>query len=122
MATIRTFFKRTVGQTSSDNNHLNPASPADSPSDTTSTTTTNGHIHKSTNDGSNNSSATGVLVNHNDDSLRHPLLNNSSINRPRRFLFGLIHHPTKTDTQLEQVSDEDICLLDKKLPKELVLR
>lgn len=122
MAAIRTFLKRTVGQNSPTNNHLNTGSATDSSSDTSSSTTTTERSNKQTNDSSNNSSTSGILVNNNDDSLRRPLLNIIPTNRHRRFLSHLINNSTNMNTQVEQVIDENTCLLDTKLPKELILR
>ncbi|CAF0843962.1 unnamed protein product [Adineta steineri] len=127
MAAIRSFLKRTVSQNSPNNNHLNTGSTTDSTSDTSSSTTTTERINKQRNDGLSNSSPLGILINNNnntnnDDSLRRPLLNISSTNRRGRLLLHLINNSNKMNAQTEQVIDENICLLDTKLPKELILR
>jgi hypothetical protein len=121
MAAIRTFFKRTVGQHSSDNNHTNPGGTVTDSSSDTSSSTTSERLNNRINDGYSSTSALGVLVN-NDDSLRRPLLNIPSTNRRRRFLLRLINNSSTMNTQNEQIIDENTCLLDKKLPKELLLR
>jgi hypothetical protein len=121
MAAIRTFFKRTVGQHSSDNNNRNPGGTATDSSSDTSSSTTSERLNNRINDGYSSTSALGVLVN-NDDSLRRPLLNIPSTNRRRRFLLRLINNSSTMNTQNEQIIDENTCLLDKKLPKELLLR
>jgi len=114
MATICTFLKRTVGKNSSNNNHLNIRSATDDTSE---------RLNKQqTNDSSNNSSPLGTSINNNDESLRRPLLNIISKNRHRRFLCHLMHNSTKMNTQLEQLIDENTCLLNTNLPKELILR
>ncbi len=120
MAAIRTFLKRTVGQHSS-NNNSNPRTATDSSSDTSSSVITE-RLNPHTNDGYSSTSTLGVLINNNDDSLRHPLLNTPLKNRRRRFLLRLINNSTIMNTQQEQLIEENICLLDKKLPKELILR
>ncbi len=120
MAAIRTFLKRIVGQHSS-NNNSNPRTTIDSSSDTLSSTTTD-RLNTHTNDGYSSTSTLGVLINNNDDSLRHPLLNTPSRDRRWRFLLRLINNSTIMNTQQEQFIEENICLFDKKLPKELILR
>jgi hypothetical protein len=124
MAALRTFFKRTVGQHSSNNSNLTPRTNTDSSSDTSSSTTASERLNTRTNDGYNSASTLGILINnnHDDDTLRRPLLNLSSTNRRRRFFSCFMNNSTIMNTQEEQLLDENICLLDKKLPKELLLR
>ena len=116
MAAIRTFFKRTVGHTSN-NNNTNSGS-ADSSSDTSSSITERNQA----NDGYSSTSTLGVLTVHSDDS-RRPLLHSHTTNR-RKKLFSRLTVPTTTtmDNQSEQTIEENISLMDKKLPKELILR
>lgn len=128
MATIRTFFKRTVGQHSSNNSNLTPRTNTDSSSDTSSSTIASERLNTRRNDGYSTASALGILINnnnnsnHDDDTLRRPLLNLPSTNRRRRFLLCFMNNSTIMNTQEEQLLDENTCLLDKKLPKELLLR
>jgi hypothetical protein len=122
MATIRTFFKRTVGHTSNsnNNNNLNTNSGSiDSSSDTSSSITERNQA----NDGYSSTSTLGILTVHSDDS-RRPLLHSHTTNRRKKFFSRLIDPTTATtmDNQSEQTMEENICLMDKKLPKELVLR
>ena len=121
MAAIRTFLKRTVGQHISNNsNHLNTTSGnTDSSSDTSSSLTERSN-HQA-NDGYSSTSTLGVLTVHSDDSNR-PLLHTHSTTRRKKFFSRLIDHSTTMNNQIEQIIDENICLMDKKLPKELVLR
>lgn len=114
MAAIRTFLKRTVVQHSSTNSNINPGTNTDSSSDTSSSTTS----ERRTIDQSNPTIL--IVNNHDDEILRHPLLNlpPTSINRHRKIFSCL----TMNNTQLEQLIDENLSLLDKKLPKELLLR
>jgi hypothetical protein len=123
MDAIRTFLKRTVGQHSSNNSNLNPGTTTDSSSDTSSSSTASEHLNNRTNNGYSSTSTLGILINNNnDDSLRRPLLNIPSTNRRRRFFSCLINNSPIMNTQDEQLIDENTCLLDKKLPKELLLR
>jgi hypothetical protein len=119
MAAIRTFLKRAVGQHSSNNNSHTRTTTVSS-TDTSSTIAE--RLNNHTNDGFSSTSTLGILANTNDDSLRHPLLNTPSTNYRRRFLLRLINHSTIMNTQQEQIIEENTCLLDKKLPKELILR
>jgi hypothetical protein len=118
MAAIRTFFKRTVGQHTSNNNNLTTNSGnTDSSSDTSSSITE----RNQTNDGYSSTSTLGVLTVHSDDS-RRPLLHLHTTNRRKKFFSHLINQTTTMDNQQEQTMGENVCLMDKKLPKELVLR
>lgn len=119
MATLRTFLKRTVGQHSS---NLTPVNNTDSSSDTSSSTTSERRT---------NGSPLAVLIinntnteNRDDETLRHPLLELPSSNNTRRKLFSCLANNStmNSTTPIEQYLDENICLLDKKLPKELLLR
>ena len=92
MASIRTFLKRTITMTN----------PTDSSSDTSSSS-------KRTPDPK-------------DDVLRHPLLQNSSTNHCGKIFSCFINDSTINHSPEEQLLDENICLLDKKLPRELLLR
>jgi hypothetical protein len=122
MAAIRTFFKRTVVQHSSNNPNSNPGTVTDSSSDTSSSTTSE-RVNNRTNDGYRSASTLETLINNNhDDSLRRPLLNIPSTTRHRRFFLRLINNSTIMNPQEQQLVDENICLLDKNLPKELLLR
>ena len=115
MATIRTFLKRTVGQHSVINNNI------DSSSDTSSSITD--RSNNQTNDGYNSTSTLGILTVNSDDSLQRPLLNVHTTNRRKKFFSCIIDNTMIMNNQQEQLIDENnICLLDKKLPKELVLR
>jgi hypothetical protein len=115
MAAIRTFLKHTVGQHSSDNNSGN----TDSSSNTSLSTSE--RLNNQTNDGYSSTSTLGILTGHSDDSIR-PLLHSHTTNRRKKFFSRLIDHPTTMNNQQEQTMDENICLMDKKLPKELLLR
>ena len=125
MAAIRTFLKRTVVQHSS---NLSPGTNTDSSSDTSSSTTSERRNIRAT-DGFNNASPLSVLIinntntnNHDDETLRHPLLHLPPTNRHRKFFSCLVNSSTMNNTQIEQLLDENISLLDKKLPKEVLLR
>jgi hypothetical protein len=121
MAVIRTFFKRTVGQHSSNNNTLSITSGnTDSSSDTSSST--NEQLTNQTNDGFSSTSTLGVLTVNGDDSLRRPLLHVHRRTHRKKFFSCITNNTTTMDTQQEQLIDDSICLLDKQLPKELVLR
>jgi hypothetical protein len=120
MAAIRTFFKRTVSQHTSNSNNLSDST--DSSSETLSTTTTE-HLNNQTNDGYNSTSTLGALTVNSDDSLRRPLLHVHTTNRrKKRFSCLSDNHTTTMSTEQEQITDDNTCLLDKALPKELVLR
>ena len=125
MAAVRTFLKRTVGQHSSNNSNLSPGTNTDSSSDTSSSTTSERRTLR-TND---NASPLAVLIinnnnteNHDDETLRHPLLHLPPTNARRKLFSCLTNSSTMNPTLAEQCLDENICLLDKKLPKELLLR
>lgn len=121
MATIHTFLKRTVGQRLSNINNLSITSgTTDSSSDTSSSTTE--RLNNQTNDGYSSTSTLGLLSVNNDDSMRRPLLHVHTKPRQKKLLSRLINNATTMNTEQEQVVDENICLLDKKLPKELILR
>ena len=124
MATVRAFLKRTFGQDLSNNNNnlLSGSSNTDSSSDTSSSLTE--RFNSQTNDGYSSTSTLGVSSVHSDDSMRRPLLNVHTRLRRKRFLSRFIHNSTTTTMHLEheQPMEDDVCLLDKKLPKELVLR
>jgi hypothetical protein len=122
MAAIRTFFKRTAGQHNSNHNTNNLSTTSgntDSSSDTSSSITE--RSNNQANEGYSSTSTLGVLTVQSDDSLR-PLLHSHTTNRRKKFFSRLIDHPTTMNNQQEQTMDENICLMDKKLPKELLLR
>ena len=121
MAVIRTFFKRAVGQHSSNNNNLSTISGnnTDSSSDTSSSTTE--RLNNQANDGYSSTSTLGVLTVNSDDSLR-PLLHAHTTNRRKTFFSRLVDTTTTMNIQPEQIIEDDICLIDIKLPKELILR
>jgi hypothetical protein len=122
MTAIRTFFKRTVGQHSSNNNNLSIGSVnTDSSSETSSSSTTE-RLNNQPNDGYSSTSTLGGLTVNSDDSMRRPLLHVHSTHRRKKFFSRLINNTSEMDTQQVQSVDENICLLDKKLPKELILR
>jgi hypothetical protein len=115
MAVIRTLFKRTVGQHPSNNNHLNLTNTnTDSSSDTSSS--------NQTNDGYSSTSTLGVSTVNSDESLRRPLLHVHRINHRKKLFSCVADNTNRMDTQQEQLIDDNICLLDKQLPKELILR
>lgn len=123
MAALRTFLKRTVGQHTSNTNHhhqrLNTTSSGNSDSSSdTSLSTTDRSIHQPT-DGYNSTSTLGVVTVHSDDSLR-PLLHSQSTNR-RKKLLSCLTDQTNSVNNL-QIMNDNICLIDKTLPKELFLR
>lgn len=118
MAVLRTFFQRT-----SNTNNSNRTTQTDSSSDTSSSTTD--RTRNPTIDGYSSTSTLGILTVHSDDSIR-PLLHTNSINHRRTFFSRLIHchnhHSIPMTNQQEENLDENTCLFDKKLPKELILR
>lgn len=120
MAVLRTFIQRT-----SNTNNRNQNTQTDSSSDTSSSTTTTERVINPTNDGYSSTSTLGVLTVHSDDSIR-PLLHSNSTNRRRTFFSRLIHHHQQPSipmtSQQEEQNQENLCLFDKKLPKELILR
>lgn len=121
MAAIRTFLKRTVVQHSS---NLSPGTNTDSSSDTSSSTASERRNNRAT-DGFNNASPLSVLIinnNNDDETIRHPLLHLPPTNRHRKLFSCLVNSSTMNNIQVEQFLDENISLLDKKLPKELLLR
>ena len=121
MATLRNFFKRTVGRRSSNPDHLSAVSiNIDSTSDTSSST--HERSPSQTNDGYSSTSTLGVLTIGSDDSMRRPLLHVHAAKRKRTFFSRLINTSTTMDVQEEQALDESIGLIDKTLPKELILR
>ncbi|CAF4299921.1 unnamed protein product, partial [Adineta steineri] len=86
-------------------------------------TSTIDHLNSQTNDGYSSTSTLGVSTINSDDSSQHPLLPViSSKNRRKNFFSCLTNNTTTMDTNEEQLINEDICLLDTKLPKELLLR
>ncbi|CAF3667280.1 unnamed protein product [Rotaria socialis] len=122
MATIRSLFKRNVAQNSSNNNELNVRPTNNTSSDILSTNTSE-RLNNRPTDGYISASTLGGSPDNNVDSLRHPLFNISSAKPHRRFLSCLIKNSTTMYKQDdEQVNDENICILDTKLPKELIFR
>ncbi|CAF4773533.1 unnamed protein product, partial [Rotaria socialis] len=120
MATIRSLFKRNVAQNSSNNNELNVRPTNNTSSDILSTNTSE-RLNNRLTDGYISASTLGGSPDNNVDSLRHPLFNISSAKPHRRFLSCLIKNSTTMYKQDdEQVNDENICILDTKLPKELI--
>jgi hypothetical protein len=116
MAAIRTFLKHTVGQHSSDNNSGN----TDSSSNTSLSTSE--RLNNQTNDGYSSTSTLGILTVNSDDSLRRPLLHVHTKNHRKKIFSCLSDNTIIMNNQQEQIIDDNICLLDKKLPKELILR
>ena len=104
MAAIRTFFKRTVGQHSSNNNNnLNPTSTnTDSSSDTSSSITE--RLNNQTNDGYSSTSTLGVLTVNSDDSLRRPLLHVHTTNRRKKLFSCLTNNSTTMNTSTRTIN------------------
>jgi hypothetical protein len=119
------FLKRRVSQnnigqhpTSNLNTTINTG--GDSSSDTSSSTTE--RVNQRRNDGYSSTSTLGIVTGNGDESVRRPLLHLRSTNRRRTFLTRLSQQPSAMIDQHEQSTDDHSCLLDKKLPKELILR
>lgn len=121
MAVIRTFFKRTVGQHTSNNHHqrLNTTSSGNSDSSSDTSLLATDRPNHPANDGYNSTSTLGLLTVNSDDSIR-PLLHSQSTNR-RKKLFSCLTDQTDS-INMPQTMTENICLIDKTLPKELLLR
>lgn len=121
MATLHSFLKRRVGQRLSNTNNLNVNSGnTDSSSDTSLSTAE--RLNNQANDGYSSTSTLGVLSAASDDCLRRPLLPVHKKIRQKTFLSRLIHNPTEMNIEQEQSIDNTMCLIDQKLPKELILR
>ena len=130
MAALRTFLARTVGQHPSNNNNSNGSNSTgvlagdrarlDRPSATIEPA--NDHETTRANDGYSSTSTLGLSTGTNDDSMRHPLLHTHPTNRRRRFLLRLMPKPAPMNSQDPQVDDENSSLLERKLPRELILR
>lgn len=123
MAAIRTFFKRTVGQHTSNNNHhhqrLNTTSSGNSDTSSDTSLLATDRPQNPPNDGYNSTSTIGLLTVNSDDSIR-PLLHSQAKNRRKKF-FSCVTEQTDS-INLPQTMNESICLIDKTLPKELLLR
>ena len=117
MAALRTLFKRTASQNS------NQLSAVSINTDSTSDSSTNEHLNNPNNENYSSTSTLGVLTITNDDSLRRPLLRIHSRQRKRNIFSCFMNkNSTTMDSPDEQILDENICLIDKTLPKELLLR
>ena len=127
MAALRTFLARTVGQHPSNNNdrHSTGVSTGDRARlDRPSATIEPANDHNTTraNDGYSSTSTLGLSTGTNDDPMRHPLLHTHPTNRRRRFLLRLMPKVALMNSQDPQVDDENASLLERKLPRELILR
>ena len=128
MAAIRTFLKRKVSHNTSNCNPNNTLTAtvntsADSSSDTSSSTTE--RLNNQRLDGYSSTSTIGIITVHSDDSARRPLLHLRPANRRKNFLSRLIPNQTASimmNIPSEVAVDDNICLMDRKLPKELILR
>ena len=124
MASIRTFLQRTVIGAPGSNHHspslTSTAASADSASDTSSSIATRSNTRSS--DGFSSTSTLGLLTVNSDASIRRPLLHLPTTKRRKNLLLRLVHNPAPMPTPQEQHIQDNICLLDKTLPKELILR
>lgn len=121
MATLRALFKCNGSQHSSNHNTSNARPISNLPNETLPSNPPE-RANSQTNDGCTSPSILVGLPENNGDSLRHPLLNNSAKKIRRGFLSRLMHNSTNVVKQEEDLGNENACLLDTKLPKELVLR
>lgn len=126
MAAIRTFLKRKVSQQTTNQNSNNTLTTtntgADSSSDTSSSTAE--RLNHQRIDGYSSTSTIGVLTVNSDDSVRRPLLQLRSANRRKKLLLRLVPNTnvSMANNLSELVVDENTSLIDRKLPKELILR
>lgn len=128
MAALRSFLKRKVSQHTS-HHHLHPTATntsADSSSDTSASSTPE-RSNQQRNDGYNSTSTLGVSTINSDDSARRPLLHLRSANRRKKVANRLVENTTAAaaeamKNQQEITIDNNTCLLERKLPRELILR